>query len=373
MARRALGPATLAAVQAVAAALKDDDRQLIVACSGGPDSLALAGATLPVARRQGLGCAAVVVDHGLQTGSAEIAARARDQLAALGYADVTVAPVLVERRSGGPEAAAREARYTALSEAAAQRGACVLLGHTLDDQAETVLLGLARGSGTRSLAGMAARNGPFVRPFLTLRRSATAQVCRELGVLSWQDPHNDDPRFARVRVRRRVLPSLEADLGPGIAEALARTAALARDDADVLDALAGETLLKVVSDQQFTVVSDQPLKVVSDQPLKVVSDQPLKVVSDQPLKVVSDQPLKVVSDQDDSTGRWSLDCAALAEHPAAVRRRVIRLWLAALGAHDLTMEHLAAADRLISAWRGQRRVDLPGVSVGRVAGRLTVL
>ena len=145
-----------------------------------------------------------------------------------------------DQADGGPEAAARTARYAALQSEAAGRQATIWLGHTLDDQAESVLLGLARGSGPRSLAGMAARTGRLVRPLLGLRRSVTEQACAELDLDPWRDPHNDDPRFARVRVRRTVLPTLEAELGPGVAEALARTAALVRDDADLLDGLAAE-------------------------------------------------------------------------------------------------------------------------------------
>ncbi|MFP5283101.1 MAG: tRNA lysidine(34) synthetase TilS, partial [Actinomycetes bacterium] len=166
MARRELGPATLAAVQAVEAALSPDDRFLLVACSGGPDSLALAVAARHVARRRNLGLAAVVVDHGLQTDSAAVAVRTRDQLTRLGYLDRLVVPVAVPTSAAGPEAAAREARYRALEHEAASREAAVLLGHTLDDQAETVLLGLARGSGARSLAGMPVRRGRLVRPLL---------------------------------------------------------------------------------------------------------------------------------------------------------------------------------------------------------------
>src|SRR5215207_805963 len=236
MARRELGPATLAVAQAVAAALTDADAHLVVACSGGPDSLALAFGAHRAATREDRALTAVVVDHGLQPDSAAVAERAREQLARLGFADVVISRVSVlPEAEGGPEAAARTARYAALHREAARRSATVWLGHSLDDQAENVLLGLARGSGSRSLAGMAPRAGRLVRPLLGLRRSVTEQACAELGLKPWSDPHNADPRFARVRVRRTVLPTLEAELGPGAAEALARTAALARDDADLFD------------------------------------------------------------------------------------------------------------------------------------------
>ncbi len=164
----------------------------------------------------------------------------------LGLDPVEVLAVTVGT-SGGPENAAREARYAALSEAAGRLGAAaVLLGHTRDDQAETVLLRLARGSGTRSLAGMPARTGIYRRPLLELGRGTTVAACAALGLVPWEDPHNLDGRYARVRVRRRLLPALEDELGPGVAEALARTAGLCRDDADALDAWAEEAYGRAV-------------------------------------------------------------------------------------------------------------------------------
>ena len=222
MARRELGPASLAVVQAVSAALTEADRHLLVACSGGADSLALAFAAHRVATRLGRPVGAAVVDHGLQPGSAAVAVRARDQLSELGLSPVRVLPIQIDPTDrSGPEGAARAARYAALDAEAAADQATVLLGHTLDDQAETVLLGLARGSGTRSLAGMAARSGRLLRPLLGLRRSVTQQACYELGLEAWTDPQNADRQFSRVRVRHSVLPTIEAELGPGIAEALA--------------------------------------------------------------------------------------------------------------------------------------------------------
>ena len=318
MARRALGPATLAVVQAVDDAVRPDDVTLLVACSGGADSLALAAGTLHVARRRGLRLRAVVVDHGLQPGSREVAERARASLRGTGYDDVAVVPVQVPTGSGlGPEAAAREARYAALLSEAVTGcppgpGATVLLGHTRDDQAETVLLGLARGSGPRSLAGMAERTGPLLRPLLGVSRRTTVQACAELGLDPWRDPQNADPAYARVRVRDRVLPVLEAELGPGAAAALARTAALAREDADLLDALAAEA----------------------------------------------------------DPGTATLACAHLAGLPAALRHRVLRRWLLARGSADLGLEHVLAVERLVLAWHGQRGVDVPGGAVTRSQGQL---
>src|SRR4051812_20543659 len=231
-------PAATAAVRvAVRRSLADVDGPVAAAVSGGADSLALAAA-LAFERR---GSFAFVVDHGLQDDSADVAARAAEQCRGLGLdAQVlsrTTAPAQVPS-GGGPEAAARAVRYLVLEHAARRNGVdVVLLGHTLDDQAETVLLGLARGSGARALSGMPAERGLFRRPLLGLARDVTAKACAEAGLLPWADPHNEDPAFARVRVRSRVLPVLEAELGPGVAEALARSASQLRDDADALDAM----------------------------------------------------------------------------------------------------------------------------------------
>ena len=320
MGRRELGPATLAAVQAVDAALNQQDVQLVTACSGGADSLALAFATRYVASRRDLKYAAVIIDHGLQQGAADIAARVRDQLDRLGYHDVTITAVQVDRSAAaGLEAAARDARYRALDTEARARSAILMLGHTLDDQAETVLLGLARGSGSRSLAGMASRVGHFVRPFLGIRRATTEQVCAELGLNPWQDPHNADRRFTRVRVRETVLPTLEAELGPGVAEALARTAELVRDDNELLDRLATEA-----------------------------------------------------SRIEGMGGTDTLDCAALQAQPPALRRRIIRLWLLTHGLGDLSLRHISAVESLVIDWHGPKAIQIPGATVIRTAGRLRV-
>ncbi|HEX8511340.1 MAG TPA: tRNA lysidine(34) synthetase TilS [Propionibacteriaceae bacterium] len=313
MARRALGPATLAVVQAVTESLVPQDQALLVACSGGPDSLAVAVGAQQVARRRSLPLAAVVVDHGLQHGSADIAQRAREQLEGLGYEEVVIRRAQVDVRSkDGPEGAARRARYEALDAEAEPRSATVLLGHTLDDQAETVLLGLARGSGLRSLAGMALRSGCYLRPLLALRRTTTERSCAEQGLEPWLDPHNDDPSFARSRTRSRVLPVLEAELGPGIANALARTAALARDDADLLDALA--TAAHPPGD--------------------------------------------------------TLDCDVLQQTAPSLRRRVIRSWLSTYDASEVSYLHVHSVEKLVTSWHGQLGTDLPGVRVTRESGRL---
>jgi tRNA(Ile)-lysidine synthase len=316
MARRELNPAMLTLVQAVETSLIETDRALVVACSGGTDSLALAAAAQVVTRRRSLALGAVIVDHGLQADSARVAERARQELGRIGIDDIHIVPVRVDLAAGlGPEGAARVARYAALRAEAGRAGATVLLGHTLDDQAETVLLGLARGSGTRSLAGMSTRTPPMLRPLLGVARAVTAQACDEAGLHPWLDPHNSDPAYARVRVRQSVLPVLESELGPGIAAALARTAELARDDADLLDRLTAEA----------------------------------------------------------DPGHDELDCGVLAELPAALRSRLIRRWLLRHGAAEVGLTHVAMVEALVLSWHGQRQVDLPDLAVRRLRNQLHVV
>jgi len=295
------------------------DSLVLVALSGGPDSLALAAATAFEAPRAGLRAGAVVVDHGLQAGSAEVAAAAAAQARSLGLAPVVVRRVDVGR-AGGPEAAAREARYRALREVATETGAsAVLLGHTLDDQAETVLLGLARGSGPTSLQGMDATSGPWRRPLLAVRREATRASCADLGLEPWRDPHNADPSYARVRVRETVLPVLERELGPGVAEALVRTAAQLREDSEALDHFAEEQAEEVADHAEAGI---------------------------------------------------SLDVRSLAANPAALRQRLIRLAVASEFAVTLSRAQTLEVARLVTDWHGQKAVALPGITVVRTGGAL---
>ena len=214
----------------------------LVACSGGADSLALLAACVFEARKTGARIVGVVVDHGLQEGSAEHTTRVVGQMATLGADETASIRVTVDPGPAGIEAGAREARYAALQQLAVHFDAdVVMLGHTLDDQAETVLLGLARGSGGRSLQGMRgffrndADRAGFARPLLGLGRAVTEAACRADGITWWADPQNADPRFARSRVRHTVMPLLEQELGPGIAEALARTGEQLREDMDFLE------------------------------------------------------------------------------------------------------------------------------------------
>jgi tRNA(Ile)-lysidine synthase len=241
-------PAVAAARLAVRRSLYDlPPRPVLVACSGGADSLALLAATVFESRGRPWSVVGVTVDHALQEGSAERADGVVRQMAALGVDETMAIRVSVDAPGVGPEAAARQARYAALSQAAERLGSTlVLLGHTLDDQAETVLLGLARGSGGRSIAGMRRRyvedGVRFERPLLDLTRAETEQACRAEGISWWEDPHNADPRFTRSRLRQRVLPVLEEELGPGVARSLARTADLLQQDLAALDELADDAL-----------------------------------------------------------------------------------------------------------------------------------
>jgi len=292
---------------------------VLAACSGGADSVALAAALAFEATRSQLCLTAggVTVDHGLQPGSADRAAAVVRLLGELGLDRVESVAVEVGGL-GGPEAAARDARYAAL-DAVADRwgGATILLGHTLDDQAETVLLGLARGSGLRSLAGMPATKGEagrYRRPLLGLSRATTVAACAEAGLPVWDDPHNADPSYARARVRTDVMPVLESALGPGVAAALARTAQLARDDADALDAWAAMAHAELHG------------------------------------------------------ADGGLNAGELARLPVAVRGRVLRRAALSTGVTPgaLAAVQIAAVDTLVTDWHGQGPVSLPG---GLVASR----
>jgi tRNA(Ile)-lysidine synthase len=286
--------------------------------SGGADSLALAAAAAHAAPHLGVRVVATIVDHGLQPESAETARRAADTVRSLGV-EAEIVPVVVGS-DGGPEAAARAARYAALDDAAERWNAgAVLLGHTLDDQAETVLLGLARGSGSGSLKGMAMVTGRLVRPFLAIRRADTQAAVAEIGLEPWDDPHNDDSTFARVRVRTRVLPVLEAELGPGVAEALARTAEQEREDAEAFDEMIGEFIEEICEPAEAGL---------------------------------------------------SVDVGPLAVNPAALRNRIIRLVARSEFGVSLSRTHTLAIAALVTDWHGQGPIDVPGIRVTRNGRRL---
>ncbi|MDN5745906.1 MAG: tRNA lysidine(34) synthetase TilS [Nocardioidaceae bacterium] len=231
----------------------DVDATVLVACSGGADSLALLSASLFEGHKMGMRVVGVSVDHGLQPGSAEHAARVVAQMSALGADETATARVHVEAGGLGIEAAARRARYAVLEQMREHfDAAAVLLGHTRDDQAETVLLGLTRGSGGRSIAGMRRRFDHYLRPLLDVTRHDTTDACLAEGIEAWDDPHNHDHGFARVRVRHTVLPLLEAELGPGVAATLARTADQVRADVEALDELAQECFRQIVAPSPTT-------------------------------------------------------------------------------------------------------------------------
>ncbi|MDT0165941.1 tRNA lysidine(34) synthetase TilS [Actinotalea sp. AC32] len=325
---------------------------VLVACSGGADSLALAAATAFAAPRAGLRAGAVVVDHGLQPRSDVVAADAGRVCRSLGLDPVDVVRVEVGT-AGGPEAAARDARYAALDAAARRHAAqAVLLGHTLDDQAETVLLGLARGSGARSLAGMPARRGALRRPLLDVPRTTTRAACEALGLEPWDDPTNGPADAAgsgahgprsplRSRVRHEVLPVLESVLGPGVRDALARTAQQLAEDADALD-LAARDLLAAAQARHDDA---------------------------------RDPGTARTGGAGRATDLAVLDVGVLAGAPAAVRRRALRAALVGAGvpAGALHRSHVLAVDALVTDWRGQGAVALPGGRrAARSCGRLAV-
>ncbi|MEO0011162.1 MAG: hypothetical protein RIQ39_751 [Actinomycetota bacterium] len=286
----------------------------LVAVSGGADSLALAQALFIESQPLALNAVAITVDHQLQENSDQQAEKVAGQLKEIGYGQVIVKKVVVTF-DAGLESGARDARYAALNESVEETKAVkVFLGHTRNDQAETVLLGLARGSGARSLSGMATENGNYIRPLLSITREETESACKEWGLDFWNDPHNLNTEFTRVKVRREVIPYLEERLDPGISRALVRTAALLRDDADALDLWA---------EREAT----------------------------------------------------DLECDRLALLPKAIRTRIIRKAALAAGATPgkLTFEQVGAIDALICAWKGQGEVSLAGgVKVERISGRLSL-
>jgi tRNA(Ile)-lysidine synthase len=304
-----------------------DPGDLVLAgCSGGPDSLALAAAVAFEAPRLSLRAGAVIVDHGLQAGSADLAVSVRAALDGLGLDPVQVYAADVPGRGAGaagypgPEAAARRARHDCFERALKESGArVILLGHTMDDQAETVLLGLARGSGARSIAGMAPASGQYLRPLLGLRRSQTVAACSAQGLVPWHDPQNSDSAFTRTRVRRQLLPLMESLIGPGVTESLARTASQLRADTEALDDLAAAAASRLIAVDGSVAVAD------------------------------------------------------LAELAAAIRTRVLKRAAIAAGAPagSLTASHVGELDALVVGWRGQRGLDLPGgVRCRRRYGRL---
>jgi tRNA(Ile)-lysidine synthase len=312
---------TVAIRSAVRSALNDCTAGdlILVAVSGGADSLALALALSLEAPKLAVRIEGVTVDHQLQSQSSVQAEKVVAALSKMGIEKTHVIKVDVDI-TDGLEASARRARYAALDACAEKSGATfIFLGHTRDDQSESVLLGLTRGSGARSLSAMALRNGKYVRPLLAMTRDETVGACVEAQLDPWDDPHNADKTFTRVRVRQDVIPNLEKNLGPGISAALARTASLLRDDADALDQLA-----------EAEFAAHEPL---------------------------------------------SLDISRLEKLPKAIRTRVLRLAIYAAGAPmgSLSADHITPIEAFITDWHGQGPSDLPGgVRVSRISGRLSL-
>ena len=315
-------PATVAIRSAVRECLSSCSAgdTVLVAVSGGADSLALAAALVPEAKNLLVNLVGVTIDHQLQERSGEQAAKVLSQFSELGIEQVETVKVEVEILDG-LEASARRARYGALESVAEKYNAkLIFLGHTLNDQAESVLLGLARGSGARSLSGMARCTGKYCRPLLAITRAETLAACSENNLTPWIDPHNSDSQFARVRVRTDALPKLEESIGPGITQALARSADLLRDDADALDGWATQAAA--------------------------------------------------------SLDLADLEISLLADLPKAVRTRLLRKAIYAAGAPigSITAEHVASVEALVTSWHGQGACSLPGgVKVSRISGRLSLL
>jgi tRNA(Ile)-lysidine synthase len=295
--------------------------QILVACSGGADSLALAAAAIFEGERAGIKVGAVIVEHGLQAATKQVAVDTAKLLVNLGAHSVLVKEVTVGT-AGGPESAARDARYSAIDVAIKEVTArFVMLAHTMNDQAETVLLGLARGSGNKSLNGMSELTGRYLRPLLQISRAQTEAFCRDSGIAFWSDPHNLDKKYARVRVRQEILPLLERELGPGVAEALARTADQLQEDESVLTALAKEYF------DEFVQIRATAIEI---------------------------------------------PVAAFGEMPLAIRHRVLALALAAMKAPEFARVHILAVDALVDDWHGQKPLTLPGVRVERNANQIVL-
>ena len=320
--RKRLSPAQGLVRHAVRQTLSSNTKpgqKLLVAVSGGADSLALAAAIEFEAKKLNLKIAAAVIDHALQKNSDKVASQAAKQLQAIGFDQIHVEKVKVANK-GGMEAAAREARYTALEKLRLKtKSNFVVLGHTFSDQAETVLLGLVRGSGSKSLSGMSEKTGTLLRPLLGIERKTTEEFCKDSGIKFWSDPQNKDDKFLRVLIRIRVLPFLEKLLGGSVAKSLVRTADQLREDDAYLDSLAAK---------QFETLAE-----------------------------VSSASVK-------------LDASKLAKLPAALLNRVIKMALDGFGRESSRVHVLAVAD-LVLSWHGQKPLSLPGVRVGRKANTLT--
>jgi tRNA(Ile)-lysidine synthetase-like protein len=299
-------------------------QMLLVAISGGADSLALAAATAFEAKKLSLKVAGVIIDHGLQPGSDKVALAAKKKAEALGLDPVVIERVSVKKTGDGLEAEARESRYKGIEKVRKRLGATwVLLGHNLDDQAETVLLGLARGSGLRSIAGMSKKDPErkLIRPLLDISRDEIRQACKDQGISYWNDPHNKDDRFLRVKVRK-LSAQLEKTLGPGFSSALARTADIARESEDAISFLASE-----------------------------LADR---------------------SRQSSKGKKTYFELGPLSDAPAALRRKALHQICLTAGAKSVSRKQILQIEELITSWKGQKSSVLSGITVERVANQLVV-
>ena len=288
-------------------------QKLLVAVSGGADSLALAAATEFEAKKLGLKIAAAVIDHSLQKNSDKVAAQTAKTLAALGFEEVVVKKIAVGK-AGGPEAAARTARYTALETLRQKtKSHFIVLGHTSSDQAETVLLGLVRGSGSKSLSGMSEKTGFLLRPLLGIERATTEAFCKDSGIKYWSDPQNKDEKFLRVIIRRHVLPFLEKQLGGSVAASLVRTSDQLREDNAYLESQADKSF------KRYAKVSASGI---------------------------------------------SFDAQLIDKLPSAILHRVIKKALDGFGSES-SRTHVLAVSDLVLSWHGQKPLALPGVRVVR--------
>ena len=279
---------------------------ILVACSGGADSLALAWTSQVVAKRLGLNLICVIIDHQLIKESAQVALEAKIKCENFGIEKVVIKQIEVKENKEGLEAAARKARYEAFEQLTIEFDAkAVLLAHTQDDQAETMLMRLTRGSGAKSLSAMKEVSGKYLRPFLHIRKFELVNALEKEGITYWQDPANTDYKFLRAKVRHELMPKLIEVLGQSAIESLDKTSDLLKEDNDALDLIAQENYDKL----------NKELKVEN-----------------------------------------------LEEYPAAIRKRIIKIAALEAGviSGPFSYEHIEAIDALVTNWRGQGNVDLPG-------------
>lgn len=274
----------------------------VIALSGGADSMALA----KIARMENVSHCHIV-DHGIQQVTAQVADETAEIVSGWGMT-VEISRVNVGS-AGGVESAARDARYEALL---SNPNHVVLLAHTRRDQAETVLMGLGRGSGSRSLQGMKAvsHNGRVLRPFLDLTRADMEAICEGFGISFWNDPHNESSDYRRVRVRNELLPLMEDVMDGGVEASLVRTAESLQDDNDFLDSMVESA--------------------------------------------------------------YTADCTTLFGMHRAMRRRIIREFLHRNGVDTsrIMYSHIVSVERLVIAWSGQKYVAVPGHRIYRRNGEL---